>query len=124
MTDFNEDSLHILIGRATYVYTILPVPTIRYYQTHIHEHIEAVKQRGDCDVKIGERNNGYLELKVMMNDKKEYTTDWDVLLERIDDKMKLEDENKYIKQTIKEAYENERTQLGRSVLKQLLEKIE
>lgn len=33
-------------------------------------------------------------------------------------------EQKNIEYTIKEAYENERTQLGRSVLKQLLEKIQ
>ena len=33
-------------------------------------------------------------------------------------------EQKNIENMIKEAYENERTQLGRSVLKQLLEKIE
>ena len=37
---------------------------------------------------------------------------------------KLNEENTRIKQTIKEAYENERTQIGRNVLKQLLEKIE
>ena len=36
----------------------------------------------------------------------------------------LHEENQTIKQAIKEAYENERTQLGKSVLKQLLEKIE
>ena len=34
------------------------------------------------------------------------------------------EENEHIKQAIKEAYKTERTQLGRSVLKQLLEKIE
>ena len=33
-------------------------------------------------------------------------------------------ENKNIKQTIKEAMENERTALGKSVLKQLLEQLE
>ena len=37
---------------------------------------------------------------------------------------KLSDENEQLKQTIQEAYENERTALGKSVLKQLLEKIE
>ena len=36
----------------------------------------------------------------------------------------LYEENQHIKQTIEEAYKTERTQLGRSVLKQLLEKIE
>lgn len=34
------------------------------------------------------------------------------------------DENNHIKQLIEEAYHNERTQLGKSVLKQLLEQME
>lgn len=34
------------------------------------------------------------------------------------------DENEHIKQTIKEAYDNERTELGKSVLKQLIEAIQ
>jgi hypothetical protein len=33
----------------------------------------------------------------------------------------LYEENEHIKQTIKEAYKNERTALGRSVLKQLID---
>ena len=33
----------------------------------------------------------------------------------------LHNENEHIKQTIKEAYKNERTALGRSVLKQLID---
>ena len=33
----------------------------------------------------------------------------------------LHEENQHIKQTIKEAYNNERTQIGKNVLKQLLE---
>ena len=37
---------------------------------------------------------------------------------------RLENENEQIKQVIKEAYNNERTQLGKSVLKQLLEAIQ
>ena len=36
----------------------------------------------------------------------------------------LTDENQRIRQTIKEAYETERTTLGRNVLKQLLEAIQ
>ena len=36
----------------------------------------------------------------------------------------LVDENEHIKQVIKEAYNNERTQLGQSVLKQLMEAIQ
>ena len=36
----------------------------------------------------------------------------------------LNDENEYIKNTIKEAYQTERTHIGKSVLKQLLNNIE
>ena len=36
----------------------------------------------------------------------------------------LHKENTHIKNTIKEAYNNERTQLGKSVLKQLMEAIQ
>ena len=36
----------------------------------------------------------------------------------------LNDENNHIKQTIKEAYQTERTQIGRNVLRQLLEAIQ
>ena len=36
----------------------------------------------------------------------------------------LAEENTHIKNTIKEAYTNERTQLGKSVLKQLIEAIQ
>lgn len=36
----------------------------------------------------------------------------------------LNDENEYIKNTIQEAYNNERTHIGKSVLKQLMETIQ
>ena len=36
----------------------------------------------------------------------------------------LSDENEQLKQTIREAYETERTDLGRSVLKQLIQSLE
>ena len=36
----------------------------------------------------------------------------------------LNNENNHIKQTIQEAYESERTQIGRNVLRQLLEAIQ
>lgn len=36
----------------------------------------------------------------------------------------LHEENQQIKSTIKEAYENERTMIGKSVLKQLIDKME
>lgn len=36
----------------------------------------------------------------------------------------LADENEQLKQTITEAYNNERTELGQSVLKQLMEQIQ
>ena len=37
---------------------------------------------------------------------------------------RVEKENEHIKNTIQEAYHNERTQLGKSVLKQLMETIQ
>ena len=36
----------------------------------------------------------------------------------------LHEENQQIKNSIQEAYENERTQIGKNVLKQLIEQIE
>ena len=36
----------------------------------------------------------------------------------------LNDENNHIKQTIQEAYNNERTAIGKNVLKQLLQSLE
>ena len=36
----------------------------------------------------------------------------------------LHEENQHIKNSIQEAYENERTQIGKNVLKQLIEQIE
>ena len=44
----------------------------------------------------------------------------DIICNRLN---KLYDENKQIKHTIQEAYETERTAIGRSVLKQLLNNI-
>ena len=41
-----------------------------------------------------------------------------------DEYTKLSDENEHIKNTIQEAYNNERTQLGKSVLKQLMEQLQ
>ena len=46
-------------------------------------------------------------------------------LNRLEEENKeLKKENQHIKNTIKEAYNNERTQLGKSVLKQLIEAIQ
>ena len=42
----------------------------------------------------------------------------------IDDNTEYVSEMNHIKQVIKEAYNNERTQLGKSVLKQLMEQIQ
>ena len=44
----------------------------------------------------------------------------DIICDRLN---KLCDENKQIKHTIQEAYETERTALGKSILKQLIEAI-
>ena len=56
------------------------------------------------DTVTGERIKSTLELENKLNE--------------------LNDENNHIKQTIQEAYESERTQIGRNVLKQLLEAIQ
>ena len=50
--------------------------------------------------------------------------DVDCLNEIADRLNKLTTENEKIKQTIKEAYANERTMIGQSVLKQLLDSLE
>lgn len=46
---------------------------------------------------------------------------WDTVLDLLNE---LNNENTRIKQTIQEAYETERTQIGRNVLKQLLNSLE
>ena len=59
--------------------------------------------------------------------KDEWLTDKEVvdkLNELNDENKELKEENQHIKNTIKEAYNNERTQLGKSVLKQLMEAIQ
>ena len=43
--------------------------------------------------------------------------------ELVEENKKLKKENQHIKNTIQEAYNNERTQLGKSVLKQLIQNI-
>lgn len=50
-----------------------------------------------------------------------FEDDFDELLKKMNE---LADEKEQIKHTIKEAYETERTSLGKSVLKQLLEAIQ
>ena len=47
----------------------------------------------------------------------------DLLLKFEKENKELKEENQHIKNTIKEAYNNERTQLGKSVLKQLIQNI-
>lgn len=101
MKNYNEDPLHILTGRSTYLYMILPVISISYYRKHLHENIEALKKREDCHVEISERDEGYLEIKLTMKDKKDYTTDWDVLRERIEDINELEKENCELRRQIR-----------------------
>jgi len=59
------------------------------------------------------------ELKDVPNPKKNLTIE-----EAVDTLNELHEENTHIKNTIKEAYNNERTQLGKSVLKQLMEAIQ
>ena len=49
---------------------------------------------------------------------------YELAYEVVDLLNELNDENNHIKQTIKEAYQTERTQIGRNVLKQLMEAIQ
>ena len=62
------------------------------------------------------------------DDLAEYTFAWDkskLIMDNLCDLLNaLHEENQHIKSTIKEAYENERTQIGKNVLKQLIEQIE
>lgn len=51
----------------------------------------------------------------------DYLIDADGVVDVLND---YEKENEQLKNNIKEAYENERTALGRSVLKQLIDKME
>ena len=56
---------------------------------------------------------------------KQTVSDWSGSYDELfEDIKRLEKENEQIKHLIKEAYNNERTQLGKSVLKQLLEAIQ
>ena len=67
----------------------------------------------DDDADIWE-NNHFLAVAYNHNNAKKIT-------KRLN---KLADENEMIRNTINEMYKNERTQLGKSVLKQLLEAIQ
>ena len=56
---------------------------------------------------------------------KQTVSDWSGSYDELfEDVKRLEKENEQIKQVIKEAYNNERTHLGKSVLKQLKEAIQ
>ena len=56
---------------------------------------------------------------------KQTVSDWSGSYDELfEDVKRLEKENEQIKQVIKEAIDNERTELGKSVLKQLLEAIQ
>ena len=56
---------------------------------------------------------------------KQTVSDWSGSYDELfEDVKRLEGENEHIKNTIKEAYHNERTMIGQSVLKQLLEAIQ
>ena len=57
-------------------------------------------------------------------EREDYDTIVDLLNELADENEQLKSENQQIRDTINEMYETERTALGRSVLKQLLEVIQ
>ena len=68
------------------------------------------------------------KLNVLQNENeqlKQTVSDWSGSYDELfEDVKRLEKENEQIKQVIKEAIDNERTELGKSVLKQLLETIQ
>ncbi len=73
-----------------------------------NENTQLKKQLQDCRIYNGKLySNGVKKDKPIVNDL-----------------IKQRKENTRIKQTIREAYETERTQIGRNVLKQLLEAIQ
>jgi len=69
----------------------------------------------------GKINNGFYD---MQTDEYYYTKDSENAKKICDMLNELNDENTHIKNTIKEMYNNERTMMGKSVLKQLLEAIQ
>jgi hypothetical protein len=66
-------------------------------------------------------DDGFQSIYDRKND--EYLTDWD--LSKIEELLnELHDENTHIKNTITEMYETERTEIGKSILRQLKEAIQ
>ena len=65
------------------------------------------------------------ELKAMCEDYRKLSIQYSQKYnEKISDNTFLEEENTHIKNTIKQAYNNERTTLGKNILKQLMEQIQ
>lgn len=78
-----------------------------------------------CDLlnKLNDENQQLI--KALTVDNKVTTEEVYFLLQKaVSENVKLETENEQLKATIKEAYNNERTMIGKSVLKQLMETIQ
>lgn len=84
------EHLKRLMGKSIYVCMILPVPSIGYYKQELEESIEYLEKSDELDFQLDERDKGYVEIKAMAGEK-DYTTDWDVLLDRINEYKELED---------------------------------
>ena len=81
-----------------------------------------VETDGDLAMGLFERlESNYKEIEQLKQTVSDWSGSYDELFEDI---KRLEEENEHIKNTIKEAYETERTHIGKSVLKQLLNNIE
>ena len=87
-------------------------------------HLDFIEMLGDCldEKEIVDRLN---ELYDENEQLKQTVSDWSGSYDELfEDVKRLEKENEQIKHLIKEAYNNERTAIGKSVLKQLLEAIQ
>ena len=93
------EDLHALLGKSVYAYLILPVPSIVYFKENLERLIDSLDGREDIEIEVSQRSKDYIELKVAVTPEgKNYTTDWDVLLERIKECQELKRENLQLKE--------------------------
>ena len=91
--------LQQLVSKSVFAYLILPVPSMHYYEGILRPIIKDLKKGPDKTVKFGERDKGYIEIYASVGEK-DYTTDWDVLMERAHEKEELEKENRLLKREV------------------------
>ena len=92
------DDLHKLLGKSVYACLILPAPSIPYYRRNLQNLVDSLEERDDVELEVKQTNEKYIEVKVAVTKpKEEYTTDWDILLERINECNQLRQENEQLK---------------------------